>query len=236
MRRAKWALWAGAAAATSALLLGGLGAGVGAFWRSDAEVPEAAFAVGQVYAAVTRGGDVSVASAASQATLTFTSDDAVATVTPPSGVAIPFEIAVKGAGHTGVDYSFVLPTAAELSVAGSALFHFYPNPGTCEVGSVPDDAWTASSGQKVGPFTGMAPDAGATQPALAAWCLVVEPDPAKALSVKNEATAQATGDGKLVEASDSWWANVVLPDPGGNADYGIALELVFTRPNAGSQP
>jgi hypothetical protein len=214
--------------------------GVLALWRSDTSAPASSFAQGQIYAEVTRTGgtaDVkSVATAGQKAQFALSGADAIAVSAAESGIAVPFTVKVMGDGNTGVDYSLVLPAADADSVAESSVFRIFRPTGACSASNVPGDAFTAAPGQTVGPFPGAAPGADLEEPKSDAWCLVVQLDVDKLGKYEITSTAEGTGAGTKIQASDSWKAVITPPDPGANLPYKITLETLFTRPDTSPRP
>jgi hypothetical protein len=232
-----------AVAGVAALSIAAAG-GVLALWRSDTSAPALSFAQGQVYAEVTRTGgtaDVkSVATTDQEAQLVLSAADAIAVSAEAAGIAVPFDVKVMGDGNTGVDYSLVLPdadpAADENSVTAASVFRVFQTDGACSASNVPERAFTAKPGQKVGPFPGTEPGKNTGQPETDAWCLVVQLDPDKLGSYSIKADAEGTGVEKQVTASDTWSAVITPPSPGSNKPYKIALQPLFTRPTTAPRP
>ncbi|MDR2452983.1 MAG: hypothetical protein LBD51_00145 [Bifidobacteriaceae bacterium] len=238
MSRSRFRSAAALVAGGALLVAAHLGGATSALWASGATAPGQQVAVGQVYVAATRaGGAPSVADGANQATLTMTTDDAVATAS--GGALIEFSVTLRGEGNTGVDYYLTLGPAASQSIAASSRFAFYER-GAADSCANPGDAtarWELSPGQKVGPFAGQDPNAASSEPAVVVWCLAVELDPGKLASFANSASATGTSPGGAqVGVTDSWSALVLPSDPAANGPYQIAVEPVFTRPGHSRPP
>jgi hypothetical protein len=179
----------------------------------------------------------SVATADEGAGLAVSAADAVTVVAETAGLAIPFDVNVAGDGHTGLDYSLVLPAAVKDSVAEASQFQLFRRDGdSCSAADVPADAFKAVPGDKVGPFPGASPGLDSDQLKTDAWCLVLQLDATKLDTYSNQAEATATGAGKSVTAKDSWSALVTPPRPETNEPFKISLEPLFTRPNTPARP
>ncbi|MDR2253216.1 MAG: hypothetical protein LBD97_05035 [Bifidobacteriaceae bacterium] len=229
-----------AAAAAAALLFGaGVAGGVHAWWRANTVSPAFELGVGQVYAAVERepgtaNAENSVTSALAEAKLVFKVSDAVTATAQTAGVAIPFDVVLRGAAHTGLDYLFVLPNAVADSVAEASTFTFIRRPPTgCSPTMTAAETFAAKPGDMVGPFEGMIPDAvwsgevAAGEPVREPWCLVVKTVGGSSYEIVADAVGEAASG--IATDSDSWSATL-LPDATVGGDYKITLTTMFTRP------
>jgi hypothetical protein len=174
------------------------------------------------------GGDPTVATADTPASVSFTAIDAM-TALGPAGAAKRFRVRLRGAGHLGVDYAFQLPGADSGTVANSSIFYFFEGDGGCSATGIPVGAHAARPGEEVGPFAGAVP--GSTAIFDQDWCVAMVWDREGAAGYEN--TAEVTGtaeDGADVTASDSWDVKFRPETPADDPDFPIVLRPDFIRP------
>jgi len=144
--------------------------------------------------------------------LTLGADEARAVVADPEGgLALPFKLALRADGHTGIDYSIKVPTTAKnpLSVFAAAGVEVFPvdHKRDCVPGVSPP------SGVNLSGITGIDAKYGVKKTADLWWCATAVLDESKLGRYVNTAQVEAVdSSGSAMSAHDQWEAAIV-PDP-----------------------
>jgi hypothetical protein len=221
----------------SLLLTAAFAPGVYALWNTQTPMPPVAVGLGQIYAAVAQddgqgGTRVDAAGADDSADLIITPEN-VEQAAEGSGLAIPFTVRLRGAGHSGVGYFFTFFPAESNSLLWASQFFLFPNKGSCSANQIPADAFGVMPFDyvTVGTFPGPPPDTVGTAVFEASWCLVMRAPPLETTVLQETARVEGYGpNGGLVTDQDTWSGGMTSSKLDNSSNYSIYLEPVPIRP------